>query len=119
MEVVDQARVEANVGVDDERDGEQTVEDWLGLAGTMSKTVCKLSCVVRGARLTYALPELTAAPPMIGMRPAESSRSNVQWYDPCDLCDSNVGAASLTVPCRTAVETEQIERHDSAEERRE
>ena len=79
MEVVDQARVEANVGVDDERDGEQTVENWLGSARTTSGPACDLSCVVQGAGLTYALPELTAAPPMIGMRPAESNRSNVQW----------------------------------------
>jgi len=59
-------------------------------------------------QLTYALPELTAAPPMIGMRLAESNRSNVQWYDPCDLCASNVGDASLTVPFSTAVDSESI-----------
>ena len=53
--------------------------------------------------LTYALPELTAAPPMTGIRPAERTRSKVQWYEPWLLDPEWEGAASLTVPSRTAV----------------
>jgi hypothetical protein len=39
---------------------------------------------------------------MTGIKLAERSRSNAQWYDPCDLLGLGNEVASLTVPLRIA-----------------
>ena len=52
---------------------------------------------------------------MIGMRPAESSRSNAQWYDPWLFEGAGKVVASLTVPFNTALLSALVFTHPARE----
>jgi hypothetical protein len=133
MDVIIDTGREANVGVDDQWHSEDTVEDRLdGLVRCVVRLRSRLIMGVEEFRgketsssrrirrrrlwgrksedneetikmLTWAVPDVTAAPPIIGIKAAESKRSNAQWYEPCDLSGGGNVVASFTVPLRMAM----------------
>lgn len=59
---------------------------------------CNTTAPPMRASRTGVLDPVTKGVTMRGINATERARSNVQWYDPWDLCGSGTGTGSLTVP---------------------
>ena len=96
VDVVVNTGGEAHVGVGDEGDAEDTVDD--GLLGQFAR-----SSQQQLDQLTWAVGETTAAETARGISEAAMKRSKAQWYEPwAGLPISGNAVASLTVPLRMA-----------------